>query len=60
MIRYHARWVLPISRPPIAHGTVVEHDGRIAYVGERTGAPQGTNVDPVSYTHLTLPTNREV
>src|SRR5262245_4206009 len=45
MIRYHARWVLPISRPPIAHGTVVEHDGRIAYAGERSGAPAGTDID---------------
>ena len=45
MIRYHARWVLPISRPPISDGTVVEHDGRIAYVGERSGAPDGTDID---------------
>jgi cytosine/adenosine deaminase-related metal-dependent hydrolase len=45
MIRYHARWVLPISSPPIAYGTVVEHGGRIAYVGERRGAPDGTDVD---------------
>ncbi len=45
MIRYHARWVLPISRPPIEHGTVVEHEGRIAYAGERRGAPDGTDVD---------------
>ena len=45
MIRYHARWVLPISSPPIANGTVAEHGGRIAYVGERRGAPDGTDVD---------------
>jgi len=45
MIRYHARWVLPISRRPIEHGTVVEHAGRIAYAGERIGAPDGTDVD---------------
>jgi 5-methylthioadenosine/S-adenosylhomocysteine deaminase len=45
MIRYNARWVLPVSRPPIEHGTVVENGGRIAYVGERTGAPAGTDVD---------------
>ncbi len=45
MIRYHARWVLPISRPPISDGTVVEHRGRIAYVGKRSGAPDGTDVD---------------
>jgi 5-methylthioadenosine/S-adenosylhomocysteine deaminase len=45
MIRYHARWVLPISRPAIEHGTVVEHEGRIAYVGHRSGAPEGTDVE---------------
>jgi|SRR5688572_12455237 len=45
MIRYHARWVVPVSRPPFAHGTLVEHDGRIAYVGPRTHAPPGTDVD---------------
>ena len=45
MIRYHARWVLPVSRPPIAQGTVVEHEGRIAYVGDRSTAPEGTDVD---------------
>jgi len=44
MIRYHARWVLPISRPPFEHGTVVEHGGRIEYVGESSGAPEGTDV----------------
>jgi cytosine/adenosine deaminase-related metal-dependent hydrolase len=45
MIRYHARWVLPISRPPVERGTVVEHDGRIAYAGERSAAPDGTDVE---------------
>lgn len=42
MIRYHARWVLPISTPPIAYGTVVvDDDGRIAWVGPRDAAPAG-------------------
>jgi len=45
MIRYHARWVLPISRPPLEHATVVEHDGRIVYVGERASAPPGVDTD---------------
>jgi cytosine/adenosine deaminase-related metal-dependent hydrolase len=45
MIRYHARWVLPIDRPPISEGTVVEHGGRILYVGERDGAPPGEDRD---------------
>lgn len=33
MIRYHARWVLPISAPPLENGTVAVEHGRIAYVG---------------------------
>ena len=45
MIRYHARWVLPISRPPLEHATVVEDAGRIAYVGPRRDAPPGVDVD---------------
>jgi len=45
MIRYHARWVLPISRPPIESSTVVEHDGRIVFVGRRSDAPPGIDVD---------------
>jgi cytosine/adenosine deaminase-related metal-dependent hydrolase len=45
MIRYHARWVLPISRPPLEQATVVENQGRIAYVGPRSGAPPGVDVD---------------
>jgi 5-methylthioadenosine/S-adenosylhomocysteine deaminase len=45
VIRYHARWVLPITRPPIQDGTVVEHGGRIVYVGDREGAPSGDDSD---------------
>lgn len=45
MIRYHARWVLPISRPPLERATVVEHEGRIVYVGDRASAPEGSDVD---------------
>lgn len=41
MIRYHAEWVLPVSAPPIRHGSVCVADGRIAWVGPRTGAPPG-------------------
>ena len=40
-MRYHARWVLPITQPPIEDGTVVENDGVITYVGPRSGAPPG-------------------
>ena len=42
---YHARWVVPISAPPILDGTVAELGGRIVYVGPRTGAPGGTDRD---------------
>jgi 5-methylthioadenosine/S-adenosylhomocysteine deaminase len=41
VILFHARYVLPISAPPIEHGTVGVDNGRIAYVGPRTGAPAG-------------------
>jgi 5-methylthioadenosine/S-adenosylhomocysteine deaminase len=39
MTRYHARWVVPVSAPPVAHGVVVERAGRIAWVGARDDAP---------------------
>lgn len=41
MIRYHARWVVPVSAPPVRDGTVAVRDGRIAYAGPRAGAPPG-------------------
>ncbi len=44
-MRYHARWVLPITQPPIENGTVVERDGRIIYVGARGNAPAGEDYD---------------
>ena len=44
-MRYHARWVLPITRPPIENGTVVESDGLITYVGPRSAAPPGQDFD---------------
>jgi cytosine/adenosine deaminase-related metal-dependent hydrolase len=43
--RYHARWVVPVSQPPIGDGTVAVEDGRIAYVGPRSGAPGGEEVE---------------
>jgi 5-methylthioadenosine/S-adenosylhomocysteine deaminase len=39
MTRYHARWIVPVSAPPIRDGTLVEHEGRIVYVGPRELAP---------------------
>lgn len=44
-MRYHARWVLPITQPPIENGTVVDTDGVITYVGSRAGAPPGKDYD---------------
>ncbi|HUR00804.1 MAG TPA: amidohydrolase family protein [Gemmatimonadaceae bacterium] len=44
-MRYHARWVLPITQPPIENGTVVEDDGVITYVGPRHSAPPGPDRD---------------
>lgn len=45
MIRYHARWVLPISAEPFEHGTVAVTDGRIAWVGPRAQAPADDGED---------------
>jgi cytosine/adenosine deaminase-related metal-dependent hydrolase len=42
---YHARWVVPIARPPIADGTVAVDGRRIAYVGPRSGAPHGEDIE---------------
>ena len=44
-MRYHARWVLPITQPPIENGTVVESDGLITYVGPHSDAPAGEDRD---------------
>jgi cytosine/adenosine deaminase-related metal-dependent hydrolase len=45
VIRYHARWVIPITAPPVAAGTVAVDADRIAYVGPRHGGPPGDDVD---------------
>ena len=45
MIRYHARWVVPVSSAPFRDGTVVEDGGRIVYVGLRADAPAGVDVE---------------
>jgi cytosine/adenosine deaminase-related metal-dependent hydrolase len=44
MIRYHARWIVPIAAPPIASGTVAVDGERIAYVGPAADAPPGDDV----------------
>jgi cytosine/adenosine deaminase-related metal-dependent hydrolase len=41
MIRFHARWVVPVTAPPMRDATVVVDGSVIAYVGPRGGAPPG-------------------
>jgi cytosine/adenosine deaminase-related metal-dependent hydrolase len=45
MIRYRARWVVPITAPPIANGVVAVEGERIAYVGAPENAPEGQDLD---------------
>jgi 5-methylthioadenosine/S-adenosylhomocysteine deaminase len=46
MRTYVARWIVPISSPPIERGAVsVDVDGRIAYVGPAASAPPGETID---------------
>ncbi len=45
MIRYHARTVLPIASAAIEDGTVVVDEKIIAYVGPRSSAPAGRDVE---------------
>ena len=45
MIRHRARWVVPVTSPPIANGVVAVDGDRIAYVGSADGAPEGPDDD---------------
>lgn len=45
MIRYRARYVLPICAPPLSPGLVAVDGERIAYVGPPVGAPDGGDID---------------
>ncbi|HJU89383.1 MAG TPA: hypothetical protein VJ672_08325, partial [Gemmatimonadaceae bacterium] len=45
MIRYHARWMLPITSAPTSPGCVAVDGDRIAYVGDARQAPAGDDVD---------------
>ena len=45
MIRYRARWVIPISSPPIADGVVGVDGARIEYVGVAEHARVGSEVN---------------
>jgi cytosine/adenosine deaminase-related metal-dependent hydrolase len=38
---FRARWVVPVTNPPVRDGAVAVHDGRFAYVGSKGGAPKG-------------------
>src|SRR6185437_3307640 len=40
-----ARWVVPITAPPIANGVVAVANGRIAFVGSADRGPAGDDVD---------------
>ena len=45
MIRYRARYVVPVASPPIVDGVVAVDKDRIAYVGPAVDAPGGRTVD---------------
>ena len=45
MIRYRARYVVPVTAPALANGVVGVEDDRIAYVGDASAAPAGTDID---------------
>jgi cytosine/adenosine deaminase-related metal-dependent hydrolase len=45
LIRYRARWILPITAPPIEDGIVACEDGVIRFVGNEHGAPPGDDFE---------------
>jgi len=45
VIRYRARWVVPISSAPVPHGVVAVEAARIAYVGPADDGPAGDEQD---------------
>jgi cytosine/adenosine deaminase-related metal-dependent hydrolase len=45
VIRYRARWVVPITSPPVSNGVVCVDGDTIAWVGSLDDAPPGEEVD---------------
>jgi len=43
MIRYHAKWVIPVCSAPIRDGVVAVDGSEISYVGPAADAPPGTD-----------------
>src|SRR5687767_15623114 len=39
---YRARWVVPVTTAPVRDGALAVQEGRIAYVGPASHAPDGT------------------
>ena len=68
MLRVHARWVVPVTAPPIENGTVAVEGDRIVWVGRRAAAPAGADFEAGNallmpglvnaHTHLELTTLR--
>ena len=52
-VRWHARWVVPVTAPPIADGTVITEGERIVWVGERRLAPAGGRDEDLGHAALT-------
>ncbi|HEY6826043.1 MAG TPA: amidohydrolase family protein [Gemmatimonadaceae bacterium] len=44
MIRYRARWIVPVTSPPEADGVVAVNNDRIVYAGPAADAPPGDEV----------------
>ena len=58
--RQIAERISPILGQPVVVENRGGAGGNIGFEAAARAAPDGTTLMPVSYTHLTLPTNREV
>lgn len=52
-VRWHARWVVPVTTPPIENGCVITEGNRIIWVGERTHAPSAERDEELGDAFLT-------